>query len=72
MIIKERYIKPRVEKIYPIKGRKDFFKFVVMEGDNIAKGMDGKEMYFDSEKTALSICSARKRVNKLNNEFLKK
>jgi len=52
-----------VKKVYPIKGRRDFFKYVVMDAGKIAKGM-GKEMYFDLKADADRVAKARISVNK--------
>lgn len=64
-----------VKKVYPIKGRRDFFKYVVMDSGKIAKGFAGrgsdKEMYFDSKASADRVANARKRVQKLNREWMK-
>ena len=67
----------KVKKIYPIKGRKDFFKYVVIENDKIAKGSGsfGKtnvEMYFDDKSSADRVANAIRKVNKLNKKFMTK
>ena len=62
----KKYNNPRIEKIYPIEGRKDFFKFAVMEGDGIAKDMQGDEMVFMDFKEAQTIANASRRVNNKN------
>ena len=46
-----------VKKVYPIKSRRDFFKYVVM--------------YFDSKVSADRVANARKKVQKLNREWAK-
>ena len=65
-----------VKKVYPIKSRRDFFKYVVMDSGKIAKGFGGLgksnvEMYFDSKASADRVANARKRVQKLNKEWMK-
>lgn len=64
-----------VKKVYPIKGRRDFFKYVVMDSGKIAKGFAGgrgkKEMYFDDKASADRVANARKRVQKLDREWMK-
>ena len=65
-----------VKKVYPIKNRRDFFKYVVMDNGKIARGSGsfGKtnvEMYFDTKRSATRVANARKRVAKLNAEWLK-
>jgi len=54
-----------VKKHYPIKGRKDFFKYVVMEGDEIAKGYQGnkyQEMFFNEKKDAERVANAKRKI----------
>lgn len=62
-----------VKKVYPIKNRKDFFKYVVMDNGQIAKGFQGNRfdepMYFDSKEHAESVANARRKVQKLNRQF---
>ena len=62
-----------VKKVYPIKGRRDFFKYVVMDNGAIAKGFQGNKwdepMYFDSKERAEEVAKARRKVQKLNREF---
>lgn len=62
-----------VKKVYPIKGNKDFFKYVVMDNGVIAKGFQGnsfdKPMYFDSKAKAERVADARKKVQRLNKKF---
>lgn len=49
--------------VYPIKGRTDFFKYVIDEGsEGIAKDFDGKEMYFDDYNQACLVCDARNKA----------
>jgi len=63
-----------VKKVYPISGRKDFFKYVVIDNGQIAKGFQGNkfdtEMYFDSKEDAERVATARRKVQKLNKEFM--
>ena len=63
-----------VKKVYPIKGRKDFYKYVVMDGGKIARGYSGnkwdREMYFDDKASATRVANARRKVNKLNKEWM--
>ena len=59
-----------VKKVYPIKGRKDFYKYVVIDNGVIAKGWQGNsinvEMYFDSKVHAERVANARRKVRELN------
>jgi hypothetical protein len=64
----------KIEKHFPIEGREDFFKYVIVdEKGNKAKGYKGKVMYFEesqfeqANKTLNAILS----VKRLNIEFLK-
>ena len=52
-----------VKKVYPIKGRKDFFKYVIIEKGKKAKDFAGKEMYFDNKANADDVKNAINRVN---------
>lgn len=60
----------KVKKVYPIKGRKDFFKFTIIKtGESIwddnAKlhtDMNDKEMFFDDKTQAKNVCDAINRV----------
>jgi hypothetical protein len=65
-----------VKKVYPIKGRRDFFKYVVMDNGKIAKGFQGNsfdtEMYFDSKVRATEVANARRKVQKLNKKYANK
>lgn len=57
-----------VKKVYPIEGRKDFFKFVVMDSGLIARGYSGNsndaEMYFDNKEDAQRVADARRQVRR--------
>ena len=59
----------KVKKVYPIKGRRDFFKYVVMDNGEIAKGCQGNKwdvpMYFNDKADADKVAEARRRVKKL-------
>lgn len=57
------YNNPRIEKYYPIENDKDFFKFAVMEGNEIAKDSENKEFIFQDIEQAIEIVNARKAVN---------
>jgi hypothetical protein len=65
-----------VKKVYPIKGRRDFFKYVVMDSGKIARGFSGnkwdREMYFDTKASANRVANARKKVQKANKEWMRK
>jgi hypothetical protein len=65
-----------VKKVYPIKGRKDFFKYVVMTKGKIAKGWSGnksnQDLYFDSKAHAESVATATRKVEKLNKAWASK
>jgi hypothetical protein len=45
-----------VKKVYPIEGRKDFYKYVVIDNGQIAKGFQGNKfdepMYFNNKEDA--------------------
>ena len=59
-----------VKKYYPIPGRKDFFKYVVMEGDTIAKGYQGnkfQEMFFNEKKDADRVANAKRKLRRKYN-----
>jgi hypothetical protein len=62
-----------VKKVYPIKGRKDFFKYVVMDNGVIAKGFQGNSfdepMYFDSKEHADMVANARRKVQRLDKKW---
>jgi hypothetical protein len=59
-----------VKKVYPIEGRKDFYKYVVMDNGHIAKGFQGNKfdepMYFMNKEDAQRVADARRKVRKLN------
>ena len=63
----------RVKKVYPIKGRKDFFKYVIMDNGKIAKGFQGNknnvELYFDNKASANRVANAKRKVRKLDKKF---
>lgn len=65
------YNNPRVEKYYPIEGRNDFFKYAVMNGNEIAEDYDNNKMIFQEEKTAQRIVKARLSCNKKTAQFMK-
>lgn len=57
-----------VKKVYPIKGRKDFFKYMVTD-ESIYKedakpciDFEGREMYFDDKEQAQRITDSRNKV----------
>ena len=62
-----------VKKVYPIKGRKDFFKYVVIDHGKIAKGWQGNnpntEMYFQDKSDADRVATAIKKVQALNKKL---
>ena len=59
-----------VKKIYPIGGRRDFFKYVILatgesifnSNAKIRKYFKGESMYFDDIESARDVCSAINRV----------
>lgn len=63
----------RVKKVYPIKGRNDFFKYVIMDNGKIAKGFQGNknnvELYFDNKASADRVANAKRKVRKLDKKF---
>ena len=65
-------MKATVEKVFPIKGRTDFFKCLIKDEGAIVKDFKGKEMYFDSFnlKQANLVCEAYNNVNDLNSSFI--
>jgi hypothetical protein len=60
----------QIIKHYPIKGRRDFFKYTIIKtgeipcNDNAQKHTDfnNKEMYFDDKVQAKNVCDAINRV----------
>jgi hypothetical protein len=58
-----------VKKVYPIQGRKDFFKYMVTDqsifDENAKPCIDaaGREMYFDDKKRANDIAKSRNKVS---------
>ena len=64
-----------VKKVYPIKGRDDFFKFVVIKDGSICKGYQGNksdiELHFDNHKDAQRILEAYENIEK-RHEFIAK
>ena len=58
-----------VVKVFPIKDRTDFFKYVVMYNGEITKDFDGKEMYFDSFFLAENVCKAQNNVRKIDKDW---
>lgn len=61
-----------LEKRFPIKGRKDFYKWVIVTPTGLAKDWQGKDMYFDEFDLwrAKEVLKARRRVEVINKEFL--
>ena len=63
----------RVKKVYPIKGRKDFFKYVVTVDGKIHKGWSfnkpNQELYFDRKAEADRVANAVRKVRKLDKQF---
>jgi len=67
-----------VTKVYPIEGRKDFFKYTILKkGESIfnkdAKlhtDFQGKEMYFDDKEQADYVCKAINKVARINKDFI--
>ena len=57
----------KVKKVFPIKERNNFFKYVVMYGSIITKDKYNKEMYFDSKEQAVIVCKAQNTVRKTLN-----
>lgn len=61
--------KIEVKKYYPIPGRKDFFKYVVLENGKIAKGFQGnnaerREMFFNQKEDANRVAKAKRALLK--------
>ena len=65
-------MKATVEKVFPIKGRTDFFQYAIKAEGVILKALDGHEMYFDSFnlKQVNLVCEAYNTVNDLNSSFI--
>ncbi len=61
-----------LEKHYPIKGRKDFYKWVIQTPTGLATDFQGKAMYFDSFEfwRAKAVMDAKRRLAKMNKQFL--
>lgn len=49
----------KLEIIYPLEDREDFFKYVVMYDGNITKDFKGNKMYFDSREQAETVLKAQ-------------
>lgn len=63
----------KVKKVYPIKGRKDFYKYVILNDGKIAKDFQGKQMYFNAKKDANYVANAQRKVrSKLKRWFKSK
>ncbi len=60
----------KIIKVYPIKGRTDFFKYTIQKNGVLALDFKGKEMYFDDIKHAERVCSAKNKVTRINKKFL--
>ena len=62
-----------IEKVYPIQGRKDFFKYVLKDQHgNIHKDYKGEEMYFDewALDRAKEVKQSIETVNQLNDNWI--
>lgn len=61
-----------LEKHFPIEGRKDFYKWVIITPQGLAKDFEGKTMYFDSFNLwhAKEVLKAKKRVLQMNARHL--
>lgn len=61
----------KVEKVYPIEGRTDFFKYVIMDNGKIATDFENKEMYFDEFdlERATTVCKAINKTKKINKRW---
>lgn len=51
-----------IEKVFPIKGREDFFKYVVMVNKEIATDLMNQPMYFDKIEEAEAVQDACQKV----------
>lgn len=58
----------KVEKIYPLEGRTDFIKYVIMNNGEMAKDFENKVIYFDefNLEQANIVCKAINRVSNKN------
>jgi len=64
----------RVKKVYPIAGRKDFYKYVILVDGKIHKGWSmnkpNVELYFDRKAEADRVANAVRKVRKIEKEFM--
>jgi len=56
----------KIKKVYPIAGRKDFFKYTIQSNGILAKDWDSKDMFFDDLKQAKEVCKAKNIVERIN------
>ncbi len=70
----------QIKRVYPIEGRKDFHKYVIIKtgesgfNDNakLHKDFNGEEMYFQDREQARYVCRAINRVESKNNQLKEK
>jgi hypothetical protein len=61
-----------LKKYYPIEGREDFFKWVIMTPDGMAKDYKGDVMYFDEfgYDKAISIMESIKHCKRVDEDWV--
>jgi hypothetical protein len=47
-----------IDKVFPIEGREDFFKYVVMDNGELARDVKKEVMYFDRREEAQAVRDA--------------
>ena len=55
----------KIKKVYPITGRKDFFKYTIQSNGILAKDWANKDMFFDDFEQAKVVCEAKNKVNRM-------
>jgi len=55
----------KIKKVYPIAGRKDFFKYTIQSSGILAKDLNSKDMFFDDLKQAKVVCKAKNKVSRI-------
>ena len=55
----------KIKKVYPITGRKDFFKYTIQSNGILAKDWNSKDMFFDDLKQAKIVCKAKNKVSRM-------
>lgn len=55
----------KIKKVYPLTGRKDFFKYTIQSNGILAKDLYDKDMFFDDLKQAKVVCKAKNKVDRM-------